>query len=119
MNNFRLSTNKELVQFLNNEEMDLLLNASPTIERLFNGRVVDSVTKKILPKLNSCVYEILGENGEYYLANSLSEAASIVNIYPDTLSKYLDIEFLNLEEAFIKIKTYKIRRVRVFFINQI
>ncbi len=118
MNNFRLSTNKEIVQFLNNEEMDLLLNASRTIERLFDGRVVDSVTKKILPKLNSCVYEILEENGEDYLANSLSEAASIVNIYPETLSKHLDIEFLNLEEAFIKIKTYKVRRVRVFFINQ-
>jgi hypothetical protein len=117
MNNFRLSTNKEIVQFLNNEEMDLLLNASPTIERLIDGRVVDSVTKKILPKLNSCVYEIIGENGEYYLAKSLSEAASIVNIYPDTLGKHLDIEFLNLEEAFIKIKTYKVRRVRVFFIN--
>lgn len=119
MNNFRLSTNKEIVQFLNNEEMDLLLNASPTIERLLDGRVVDSVTKKILPKLNSCVYEIIGENGEYYLGNSLSEAASIVNIYPDTLSKHLDIELLNLEEAFIKIKTYKVRRVRVFFIYQI
>lgn len=121
MNNFRLSTNKEIVQFLNNEEMDLLINASPTIERLFDGRVVDSVTKKILPKLNSCVYEILGDasHGEYYLANSLSEAASIVNIYPDTLSKHLDIEFLNLDEAFIKIKIYKVRRVRVFFINQI
>jgi len=118
MNNFRLSTNKEIVQFLDNEEMDLLLNASPTIEQLFDGRVVDSVTKKILPKLNSCVYEIIGENGEYYLAKSLSEAASIVNIYPDTLSKHLDIEFLNLEKAFIKIKIYKVRRVRVFFINQ-
>ena len=65
------------------------------------------------------MYEILGENGEYYLANSLSEAASIVNIYPETLSKHLDIEFLNLEEAFIKIKTSKGRRVRLFFINQI
>jgi hypothetical protein len=114
MNNFRLSTNKKIVQYLNNEEMDLLLNASPTIERLFDGRVIDSTTKNILPKLNSCVYEIIGENGEHYLAKSLSEAASIVNIYPDTLSKHLDIEFLNLEEAFIKIKTYKVRRVRVF-----
>jgi hypothetical protein len=73
------------------------------------------------------VYEILGENGEHYLAKSLSEAASIVNIYPDTLSKHLDIELLNLalrsrsdlgsgaEEEFIKIKTYKVRRVHVFY----
>lgn len=96
MNNFRLSTKKEIVQYLNNEEMDLLLNASPRIERLFDGRVIDSATKKILPKLNSCVYEIIVDNGEHYLAKSLSEAASIVNIYPDTLSKHLDIEFLNL-----------------------
>jgi hypothetical protein len=58
-------------------------------------------------------------HGEYNLVNYLSEAASIVNIYPETLSKHLDIEFLNLEEAFIKIKTSKVRRVRVFFINQI
>lgn len=124
MNNFRLSTNKERVQSLNDEEMDLLLNALPTIERLFDGRVIDSNTKNILPKLNSCVYEIIGENGEYYLAKSLSEAASIINIYPDTLSKYLDIELLNIvalacyinkAEEFVKIKTYKVRRVRVFY----
>lgn len=115
MNNFRLSTNKERVQSLNDEEMDLLLNALPTIERLFDGRVIDSNTKNILPKLNSCVYEIIGENGEYYLAKSLSEAASIINIYPDTLNKYLDIELLNIGEEFVKIKTYKVRRVRVFY----
>src|SRR5690606_18213591 len=115
MNNFRLSTNKERVQSLNEEEMDLLLNALPTIERLFDGRVIDSNTKNILPKLNSCVYEIIGENGEYYLAKSLSEAASIINIYPDTLNKYLDIELLNIGEEFVKIKTYKVRRVRVFY----
>jgi hypothetical protein len=119
MNNFRLSTNKEKVQFLTNEEMDLLLNASPTIERLLDGRVIDSDTKKILPKLTSCVYEIVGESGELYLANSLSEAALIVNLYSDTLSKHLDIEVLKLEDAYIEVKAYKVRRVRVFNISEI
>uniref|UniRef100_UPI0023EFA8B8 homing endonuclease n=1 Tax=Leptographium wingfieldii TaxID=155675 RepID=UPI0023EFA8B8 len=114
MNNFRLSTNKEKVQNLTSEEMDLLLKSSPTVERLFDGRVIDSSTKKILPKLNSCVYEIICERGDQYMANSLSEAASIINIYPDTLSKYLDIEAsaTNLE-VFVDVKTYKVRRVRV------
>lgn len=113
MNNYRLSTNKEKIQFLNNEEMGLLLNASPTITRLFDGRVVDSITKKILPRLNSCVYEIIGNKGELYLVNSLSQAALTVNLYPDTLSKYLDIE-IKLEQNFIKIKSYKVRRICVF-----
>jgi len=49
------------------------------------------------------------------LANSLSEAASIVGLYPDTLSKYLDIEVLNSEGVFVEVNKYKIRRVRVFF----
>ncbi len=115
MNNFRLSTNKENVQILTNKEMDLLLKSSPTVERLFDGRVIDSNTKKILPKLNSCVYEIISERGEQYLANTLSEAASIISIYPDTLSKYLDIDasVINIE-VFVDIKKYKVRRVRVF-----
>jgi len=114
MNNFRLSTNKEQVQYLHNEEMDLLLKASPTIERLLDGRVIDIHTKKILPKLTSCVFEVISENGDLYLANSLSEAASIVNLYPDTLSKDLDIEVLSLDQAYVKVKTYKVRRVSVF-----
>ena len=115
MNNFRLSTNKEKVQNLTNKEMDLLLKSYPTVERLFDGRVIDSNTKKILPKLNSCVYEIICERGEQYLANTLSEAASIISIYPDTLSKYLNIDasVTNIE-VFVDIKKYKVRRVRVF-----
>lgn len=56
--------------------------------------MIDSATKKVLPQQNSCVYEIW-EDGVFTLANSLSEAASIVGLYPDTLSKYLDIEVLN------------------------
>lgn len=37
-------------------------------------------------------YEIRELDGEVLMANTLSEAASIVGVYPDTLSKYLDVE---------------------------
>jgi len=112
MNNFRLSTYKGVVQYLNKEELNKLITAAPTIERLIDGRVRDKITKKILTKQVSCVYEILKNDEEVLLAGSLTEAASIVGLYPETLSKYLDVELLNLD--FIEIKNFKIRRVGVF-----
>jgi len=115
MNNFRLSTYKGVVQNLNKEELNLLITVAPTIERLRDGRARDNVTKKILPRQVSCVYEIIKKYGEVVLAGSLTEAASIVGLYPDTLSKYLDIELLNPKDAFVEIKNLKIRRVCVFF----
>lgn len=115
MNNFRLSTYKGLVHYLNPEERAKLRIAAPRIERLTDGRVRDNLTKRILPRQVSCVYEILKKEGEVVLACSLTEAASIVGLYPDTLSKYLDIEILNPEDAFVEINHYKIRRVCVFF----
>ena len=113
MNNFRLSTYKGVVKSLSQEEIEKLLSAAPTIEHLLDGRVIDRTTKKVLPKQNSCVYEICEEDGIFILANSLSEAASIVGLYPDTLSKYLDIEVLNSEGVFLEVKKHKIRRVCV------
>ena len=90
MNNFRLSTYNGEVKFLTQEELEILINAEPTVIRLPDGRVIDRTTKRILPKLVCCVYEIFTEHGSFILANSLSEAAKIVGLYPDTLSKYLD-----------------------------
>ena len=109
MNNFRLSTYKGVVKSLSQEEIEKLLSAPPTIEHLLDGRVIDRTTKKVLPKQNSCVYEICEEDGIFILANSLTEAASIVGLYPDTLSKYLDIEVLNSEGVFLEVKKHKIR----------
>lgn len=114
MNNFRLSTYKGAVLSLSQKEISALLHAAPTVEYLMDGRVIDSTTKKLLPRQNSCVYEIYEEEGVFFLANTLTEGASIVGLYPDTLSKCLDVEVLNSEGVFIKIKKHKIRRVRVF-----
>lgn len=112
MNNFRLSTYNGVVQYLNKEELNKLITAVPTIERLIDGRVRDKITKKILTRQVSCVYEILKNDEEVLLAGSLTEAASIVGLYPETLTKYLDVELLKLD--FIEIKNFKIRRVGVF-----
>jgi hypothetical protein len=129
MNNFRLSTYNGEVKILTQEELEILLNAEPTVIRLPDGRVIDSITKKILPKLVCCVYEILTEDGSFILANSLSEAAKIVGLYPDTLSKYLDFnaclplaersapnskEDHTRKDGYVAIKKHFIKRVRVF-----
>lgn len=115
MNNFRLSTYKgSTVEYLSPEEMEKLLYATPTVKHLLDGRVIDSNTKKILPRLNSCVYEIWEENENFFLVNSLNEAALTVGVYPDTLSKYLDIEVLDSNKGFVEVNQYKVRRVCVF-----
>lgn len=114
MNNFRLSTYKAREESLSQDEISKLLNAESTIEHLLDGRVIDRYTKKVLPRLNCCVYEIWEEDGVFFLANSLSEAASIVGLYSETLSKYLDIEVLDSDGVFVELKKYKVRRVRVF-----
>lgn len=114
MNNFRLSTYKGIVQVLSLEEINLITMALPTIEYLLDGRVIDKFTKKSLPRLVTSVYEIHDADGSIILANSLTEAASIVGLYPDTLSKHLDVEVCSSEGMFVDIKNKKIRRVRVF-----
>ena len=113
-NNFRLSTYKGIVQVLSLEEINLITMALPTIEYLLDGRVIDKYTKKLLPRLVTSVYEIHDADGSIILANSLTEAASIVGLYPDTLSKHLDVEVWSSEGMFADIKNKKIRRVRVF-----
>ena len=115
MNNFRLSTYKgSAVKYLSQEEMEKLLDGTPTVKHLLDGRVIDSETKKVLPRLNSCVYEIWEENENFFLVNSLSEAALTVGVYPDTLSKYLDIEVLDSNKGFVEVNQYRVRRVCVF-----
>lgn len=103
MNSFRLSTTASLSTnyegassgALSKDEREKLSNAAPTVEHLSDGRVIDILTRKVIPQRISCVYEIRELNGEIFMANTLSEAASIVGVYPVTLSKYLDVEILD------------------------
>ena len=94
MNNYRLSTHTAppITRTLSIDEKNKLIFATPTVEQLRDGRVRDILTRKIIHQQASCVYEIRELNGEVLMANTLSEAASIVGVYPDTLGKYLDVE---------------------------
>jgi hypothetical protein len=53
-------------------------------------------------------------DGEVLMANTLSEAASLIGVYPDTLSKYLDIDIQDSVENWVTLNNHKIRRVPVF-----
>ena len=114
MNNYRLSTNTALGSPLSKYEWGKLFSALPTVKYLFDGRVRDVTTGKIIHQQISCVYEILEQDGEILIANTLSEAATIIGVYPDTLSKYLDVEIQDLEEHWVILNNRKIRRVPVF-----
>lgn len=139
MNNFRLSTYKGTVQVLSLEEINQITMALPTIEYLLDGRVIDRFTKNLLPRLGSpppesggylahlpppegvgqllvCMKYMMRMEVFFQLtpSHNFTEAASIVGLYPYTLSKYLDVEVLSSEGMFVDIKNNKIRRVRVF-----
>lgn len=117
MNNYRLSTYSGNKYILNNEEKDLLINATPTIEHLKDGRQRDLITKKIIHQHTSCIYEIIKPNKEVLLIQNLGEAAKIVGKDSRTLSKYLDKEILNSETSNIEFNKYKIKRIPVFYKN--
>lgn len=111
MNNYRLSTHLGKLELLSKSERDILINASPTVEYLSDGRQRAIVTRKIVHQKSSCVYEIIKLlNGERVLRSTLYDAAQTVGVDPKTLSKYLDIEEYNNRE----VKGYYIKRVGVF-----
>lgn len=114
MNNYRLSTHTAPGPSLSKEERDKLFSATPIVEHLYDGRVRDIFTRKVLHQQSSCVYEIRELDGEVLMANTLSEAASIVGVYPDTLGKYLDVEIQDSVEYWVELNNHKIRRVPVF-----
>ena len=119
MNNYRLSTNTRPGLPLSNEEKDKLLSAPPTVECLYDGRVIDSCTGKLIQQQISCIYVIYKLNGEFLMENTLSKAASIVGVYQDTLSKYLNVKVQYSEEHWVRLNNYKIRRVSVFNLNPV
>ncbi|CBX89986.1 hypothetical protein IAQ61_008546 [Plenodomus lingam] len=98
MNKYRLSTNTIPGSYLSIEERDKLISSPPTVEYLYDGRALDLSTGKLVHQQTSCVYDIRELNGDVLMANTLSEAASIVGVYPDTLSKYLDIKVQSSKE---------------------
>ena len=84
MNNYRLSTNTDPdKEFLDKLEMDTLVNISPTIEHLSDGRQRDITTlrRKIVHQHTSCVYEIINQSrGLKVLKLTLSDAAQVIGV---------------------------------------
>lgn len=93
MNNFRLSTysGEYTTVPLLQSEIDTIIYAEPTIERLSDGRVRDLATNKIVPSVASCVYEITTPDGVVLIVESLDEVLNTVGVGFRTLKKGLDL----------------------------
>ena len=112
MNNFRLSTYSGSVESLSDEEINLLINAKPSIKHLKDGRQIDIDTNKVIRnRSSSSVYEIIQPSGEVLVMPNLAKAAEFINVGFNTLQRRLDIEDL---ENPIELKGYKIKRLGVF-----
>lgn len=113
MNNYRLSTNPNKVEFISKLEKDRLVTISPTIEHLSDGRQRDILTKKVVHQHTSCVYEIINKlSGEIIIKLTLSDAAQVIGIDIKTLSKFLDVVVNNNP---VEVKGYLVKRQRVFY----
>ena len=111
MNNYRLSTNSEMVELLSSLEWDTLANASPCIAHLSDGRQRDLVTGKIIHQHSSSIYKVIKSNNEVVLKQTLFEAADIVDVNIKTLSKLLD----KSEDGSAEIKGNIVKRIAVFY----
>jgi hypothetical protein len=118
MNNFRLSnySGKTPAECpLTKDERDILVHAPPLIEHLWDGRLRDIESKKIIYQHESCVYRIVKPNGEVLTVQTLSESANIVGVNIKTLSKHLDVDSTENSEFTAMVKDHKITRIRVYY----
>lgn len=116
MNNFRLSNNS-IIDNLTKDERDIIKNSVPLVEHLWDGRIRDIKTKKIIYQHESSIYNIITPSGEVLKTHTLSECADIVGVNIKTLSKYLDVELfdsISIEYTTI-IKNYKVKRIAVYY----
>ena len=114
MNNYRLSTHPESVELLSNLEMETLINVSPSILHLSDGRQKDLITGKIIHQHSSNIYEIIKPSKEIVLKQTLFEAADIIGVNIKTLSKLLDIA----DNEIIEIKGNLVKRIAVFITDK-
>lgn len=114
MNNYRLSTNTAPASSLSKDERDKLVSVAPTFEHLYDGRVRDIYTGKTIHQQISCVYEIRKLDREVLMPNTLPEAATIIGVYPDTLSRYLDVKVQDSIVHWVRLNNHDIRRKAVF-----
>nr|YP_009663731.1 hypothetical protein [Dactylella tenuis]QCW06868.1 hypothetical protein [Dactylella tenuis] len=116
MNNFRLSTYCGSIpaEKLTENERDIINNALPLVEYLWDGRLRDISSKKIIHQHESCIYKIITSNGEELKTQTISESADIISVNVKTLSKHLNVEFEVNSEYTVLIKNYKVKRIRIY-----
>nr|YP_009704177.1 intronic ORF at intron 1 of rnl [Ceratocystis fimbriata]YP_009710329.1 intronic ORF at intron 1 of rnl [Ceratocystis albifundus]QEN73740.1 intronic ORF at intron 1 of rnl [Ceratocystis fimbriata]QFX74831.1 intronic ORF at intron 1 of rnl [Ceratocystis albifundus] len=114
LNNFRLSTNPEQVESLNSTEKSLLVNASPLVKHLDDGRQIDLRTDKIIHQHSSSIYKVIKPNKDMVLLKTLFEAADIVDVDIRTLSKLLTV----VDSDAVEVKGNLVKRIAVFFKNK-
>jgi LAGLIDADG endonuclease len=117
MNNFRLSNylGKIPAEVLTKDERNILVNAPPLIEHLWDGRLRDIESKRIIYQHESCVYKIVKPSGEVLTVQTLSESANTVGVNVKTLSKHLDVDSAVNSEFTAMVKDHKIKRIRVYY----
>ena len=98
MNNYRLSSNydPDKISSLFKKNINIIINAKPTIIHLGDGRQLDNITKKeVNRRWTNCVYEITKNTApqsdvEIILASTLNKAAEILNVEFRTVKRHLD-----------------------------
>jgi hypothetical protein len=116
MNNFRLSTYSKSVESISKNEIDLIINAKPTIEHLNDGRQRDINTRKVLHRRSSsCVYEIIKPTGEVLILPNLAETSKFLCTGFNTIKRYLDSSEDISNGYSVEFKYHKIKRIPVFY----
>jgi hypothetical protein len=119
MNNYRLSTSTSKSETLSSEEKNKLLNITPKVERLKDGRLLDILSNKVIHQAESSIYKILNSEEEIFIVQTLTEAAKIVGVNIKTLSNKLDKEISDSDESMVSIKNFKVKRFGVFYKNKL
>jgi hypothetical protein len=114
MNNYRLSTSTSNSETINSEEKDKLINMTPKVKRLKDGRLLDILSNKVIHQAESSIYKILNPKEEIFIVQTLREAANIVGVNIKTLSNKLNKEVLDSDEPMVNIKNFKVKHIGVF-----
>lgn len=98
MNNYRLTTNKKGIVVFTAEERELIKNATPTLERLKDGRLREIETGKIEIKSSQCLYEVIKltssegaqNNPEVLILDTLKDTSKILEVDVRKLKRCID-----------------------------
>lgn len=105
MNNYRLTTNKKGVEVFTSEEREILKNATPTLERLNDGRLREIETGKIEIKSSQCLYEAIKLTPSAVSTGSAAGLNDSEALFFDTLkdtSKNLDVDIRKLKRCIVE-----------------